>query len=164
MVFRHHHHPSQLSLSLFRFEKPPAPSRLDNVTTRDTYSSALFLLILDRYVFCLVRFSRDFVPNRQGTSSASNIPSRIKLISWSSRIHSLSPGRRNVLTLNQQFLPKNQQFLPSNLSGFTHSSPLLCRYSPQPSTASRLSVSLRFRLSGTFGHVLVRKGPAQGLH
>ena len=35
------HHPP-LSLSLFRFEKPPAPSRLDNVTTsEDLFSGAL---------------------------------------------------------------------------------------------------------------------------
>ena len=99
-------------------------------------SSALFLLLLDRYVFCLVRLSasflRDFVPNRQGTSSASNIPSRIKLISRSSRIHSLPLRRRNVLTLYQQFLPKNLQFLPSNLSGF---SPRLSTIESSPATA-----------------------------
>ena len=91
-----------LSLSLFCFEKPPMPSQLDNVTTsEDLFFGALpppigSLCVLPR-PFAGGPFSRDFVPHRQTSSSASNIPFRIKLQSRQSHHHSLSPGRRKRL-------------------------------------------------------------------
>ena len=138
-VSHHDHRPPRLSLSLSLSFASRSHWRLPDWISRRHHHScslALFLLLLDRYVFCLVRLSagflRDFVPNRQRTRSASNIPSRIKLISRLSRIHSLSFRRRNILTLYQQFLPKNLQFLPSNLSGF---SPRLSTIESSPATA-----------------------------
>ena len=58
-----------LSLSLFHFKKPPAPSRLDNVTTKETCSLALFLLSLNRYMFCLFRSPADFFERLRSLSA-----------------------------------------------------------------------------------------------
>ena len=145
------HGPLSLSLSLFRFEKPPAPSRLDNVTTRDTCSSALFLLILDCYVFCLVRspadlFLRDFVPHRQTSSSASNIPFWIKLQSRQSHHHSLSPGRRERLNSCQRINNYCHRTSADSPHGFPPSS----HRPPQLATASGLGRVGVSPLPGTF--------------
>ena len=142
------------SLSLFRFEKPPAPSRLDRMTTsEDSFCGALppiGSLCVHPCPFVIRLFGRlcSESANDQFCLKHSFLDKTAKPVEHS---FTLSPGEENVLPSNQQFLPSNQQFLPTNLSGFSHSPPPSSRSPPQPSTASRLSVLLRFRLPGTLG-------------
>ena len=106
---------------------------------------ALFLLLLARYVFILVRSSPDFsgifVPNWQSSSSASNILSEIKLRSRS-LIQSFSPSEKKTSChrVNNSCHRINNSCHRINNpepGGFLHSSPLYHRPLPRPPTASK---------------------------
>ena len=111
-------------------------------------------------------FTRDFVPYWQTSSSASNVPSQIKLRSRQKRSSFSCSEEEKRLILNQQFLPKNIQFQPSNLSGFSPTAfhhRVIARHSSPQLRVSAVSVCLRSQ--GPFGLFMVRAGPcAQGYY
>ena len=109
-------------------------------------------------------FLRDFVPHRQTSSSASNIPSRIKLRSLQSDHHSLLTRRRkashfeSAIPAKESTIPaiKPQRILPT---AFHHR--VIARHS-SPQLGSR--PCHRLRCSGTFRAHSSSWGPcAQGL-
>ena len=104
-------------------------------------------------------FLRDFVPHRQTSSSASNIPSWIKLRSWQSHHHSL-PRRRKSVSLFESTIPAKESTFPAIEpqrilpTAFHHR--VIARHSSPQLRVSAVSVCLRSQ--GPFGLFMVRAG------